>query len=154
MELTRYMMAAAVSIILLMMVWPNAAHAQYRNAGPGAGAGVGEVGYGNGGGFAGENGGGWNGFDHGGYGYGYHAGVVVAQSDYQSNSAFAPYPSYCCHSWFYKQVFANFNSTQMVIYMSGTSSRVNIISNENGQEPWSLLLQLPDLLNGFFINIF
>lgn len=51
-------------------------------------------------GFAGENG--WS-----GGGPGYHAGVVDAQSDFQSNSAFTPYPSYCCHLWLYKQGFAD-----------------------------------------------
>jgi hypothetical protein len=50
--------------------------------------------------------GGWIGDGWSGGGLGYHAGVVDAQSDHQSNANYNPYPSTCCHSWLYKQAFA------------------------------------------------
>ncbi|MGA9152038.1 MAG: hypothetical protein WBZ36_15790 [Candidatus Nitrosopolaris sp.] len=85
MEVRKYVIAVAAVPIVLLLMGPQAQ--AYWGDG---------FRFGNGDGFVGENG--WS-----GGGPGYHAGVVDAQSDFQSNSAFTPYPSYCCHSWLYKQ---------------------------------------------------
>jgi hypothetical protein len=111
MELTRYVtVVAAIPIVLLL--WGQQAHAQaYWNADNGFG----------GGGW--NTNPGWNRWggdaDQGdGYGYGYHAGIVDAQNDYQSHSVYSPYPSVCCHSSYWMNNFrSGYNHEWSILQM-------------------------------------
>jgi hypothetical protein len=65
-------------------------------------------GYENGvGGYDNSYGGGGGGFDHGSYyNIAYQAGQQQAISDQQAGYNYSPYPTTCCHGWFYKHAFA------------------------------------------------